>query len=78
MPTFNRVDLVQDAIDSVLFQGRANVEVVVVDDGSTDGTGEALRARYGDRIHYCHQSNRGRSAARNLGIQVSSGRYLLF
>lgn len=78
MPTFNRVDLVQDAIDSVLFQGLANVEVVVVDDGSTDGTGEALRARYGDRIHYCHQSNRGRSAARNLGIQVSSGRYLLF
>ncbi|MBN1136112.1 MAG: glycosyltransferase [Anaerolineae bacterium] len=78
IPTFNRAGLVQEAIDSVLCQDLASVEVVVVDDGSTDGTGEALRARYGERIHYCYQSNRGRSAARNLGIQVSSGHYLLF
>lgn len=78
IPTFNRAELVQDAIDSVLCQGLAGVEVVVVDDGSTDGTREALRSRYGERIHYCHQHNQGRSVARNLGIQASTGHYLLF
>lgn len=78
IPTFNRAELVQEAIDSILCQEIASVEVVVVDDGSTDGTGEVLRARYGDRIHYCYQPNQGRSTARNHGIHVSRGRYLLF
>lgn len=78
VPTYDRVDLVQEAIDSVLCQSLAGVEVVVVDDGSTDGTGEVLESRYGDRIHYYYQSNQGRSAARNLGIRVSTGDCLLF
>lgn len=78
IPTFNRAELVQEAIDSILRQEIAGVEVVVVDDGSTDGTGEVLHARYGDRIHYCYQPNHGRSTARNHGIRVSRGRYLLF
>lgn len=78
IPTFNRAELVQDAIDSILCQGLTGVEVVIVDDGSTDGTGEALRSRYGDRIHYVYEPNHGRSAARNLGIHLSTGRYLLF
>ncbi len=78
IPTFNRAELVQDAIESVLSQEWAGVQVVVVDDGSTDGTGEVLRARYGERVNYYYQSNQGRSVARNMGIQVSTGDYLLF
>ena len=78
IPTFNRAELVQDAIDSVLNQECTGVEVVVVDDGSTDGTGEVLRARYGEHINYYYQPNQGRSVARNMGIQISSGHYLLF
>jgi len=71
--------LVQRAIDSALAQTRPPEEIVVVDDGSTDGTGEALRARYGDligeRIVYHRQDNAGVSAARNTGMRLARGRY---
>jgi len=49
IPTYNRRDCVQESIDSVLMQTYTDYEIIVVDDGSTDGTGEDLRARYGDR-----------------------------
>ena len=69
----------QRAIDSALAQTRPPEEIVVVDDGSTDGTGEALRARYGDlvgdRIVYHRQDNAGVSAARNTGMRLARGRY---
>ena len=67
------------AIDSALAQTRPVDEIVVIDDGSTDGTGDALRARYGDligeRIVYHRQDNAGVSAARNTGMRLASGRY---
>jgi len=47
-----------------------------VDDGSTDGTGEALRARYGDRIRYVWQENQGESVARNRGTEMAQGEYI--
>jgi len=75
IPTYNRRELVQRAIDSVLAQTRPVGEILVVDDGSTDGTGEALRARYGDRIRYHWQANAGVSAARNTGMTLATGRY---
>lgn len=50
-------------------------EIVVVDDGSTDGTGDALQARYGDRIRYHWQPNAGVSAARNTGMSLAGGTY---
>lgn len=78
IPTYNRAGMVTEAIDSVIDQMMPDVQVVVVDDGSTDNTREVLNSRYGDRITYLHQPNSGRSAARNHGIAVSSGRYLLF
>lgn len=76
IPTYNRRDLVLRAIDCVLAQTRPVAQVIVVDDGSTDGTREALAARYGDRIEYVWQPNAGVSAARNHGLSLARGRYL--
>lgn len=75
IPTYNRVDLVQRAIDSALAQTRPVDEIVVVDDGSTDGTGDVLRSRYGDSIQYHWQANAGVSAARNQGMALARGDY---
>lgn len=75
IPTFNRADLLAQAIDSVLSQSYTDFELIVVDDGSTDAT-QALLSRYRRRIRYLFQENRGVSAARNLGIKVARGRYI--
>jgi glycosyltransferase involved in cell wall biosynthesis len=75
IPTYNRRDLVIRAIESVLAQTRSVEEIVVIDDGSTDGTGDILRERYGDRIRYVYQPNAGVSAARNHGMSIAQGRY---
>jgi len=76
IPTFNRRDLVCRAIDSALAQTFPVDEIIVVDDGSTDGTGEMLLARYGQRIRYAWQPNAGVSAARNRGMAMAGGRYI--
>jgi len=72
LPTFNRGWVVTEAVESVLDQDYANLELIVIDDGSTDGT-KGLLSRFGDRIAVIRQVNRGVSAARNAGIRASSG-----
>ncbi len=64
------------AIDSALAQTHRIDEIIVVDDGSDDGTGALLDERYGDRIRYVWQANAGVSAARNHGLRLARGRYL--
>jgi len=76
IPTCNRKDYVQETIDSVLAQTYTDYEVIVIDDGSNDGTGTVLGARYGHRINYVWQENQGESAARNHGIEISRGEYI--
>ena len=75
--TYNRLPKVKEAIDSVLKQTYRDFELWVVDDGSTDGTGELLKV-FGNKIKYLCQVNRGVSAARNLGLKVSRGKYVAF
>lgn len=66
--TYNRERYLAETLDSVLGQRFQKLEVIVVDDGSTDHTPELVRA-YGDKIQFFRQSNRGPSAARNLGVR---------
>jgi glycosyltransferase involved in cell wall biosynthesis len=77
VPTYNRLPKVRESIDSVLKQTYRDFELWVVDDGSTDGTGQALKV-FGNKIKYVSQANRGVSAARNLGLRVSRGKHVAF
>ncbi len=76
--TYNRKHFVCEAIDSVLNQTYPNIELIVIDDGSTDGTGDLLRDKYGQRMRYVFQPNQGRSEARNHGIRLATGEYIAF
>ena len=77
IPAYNRARRLPAAIDSVLRQGVADVEVIVVDDGSQDDT-RAVVARYGDRVRYIHQSNAGVGSARNTGLRHATGEFIAF
>lgn len=83
IPTYNRAHLIAEALDSVLAQTYRPVEVVVVDDGSTDGTGDVVnrwRAQVGPRfrLEYIRQQNAGVSAARNRGVAAARGAFIQY
>jgi glycosyltransferase involved in cell wall biosynthesis len=75
IPTYNQARYLGDCIDSVLGQSYPAIEIVVVDDGSTDATQDVL-AGYGDRIVHFRQSNHGAASALNRGIQASRGTFV--
>ena len=75
IPTFNRIGLLQRAIDSVLSQSLKPYEIIVVDDGSTDGTGDIIKQKY-KSIKIIQQKNSGVSAARNNGIKHAKGDWI--
>lgn len=78
IPTYNRLPMLKKAVDSVLNQDFEDFELIVVDDGSTDGTGEAMK-QFGGRVKLIqHSENKGVSAARNEGILHSKGKYIAF
>lgn len=76
-PCYRQADFLSQAIDSVLAQSYPAVELLVVNDGSDDGTENVARS-YGRRVRYVWQKNAGVAAARNAGIHAATGRYLLF
>jgi len=74
IPVFNGADYIGDAIDSAIAQTYPNIEIIVVNDGSTDNT-EELCLQYGERIRYIPKENGGVSTALNLGVRKMRGDY---
>lgn len=79
VPTFNRAQLVAEAIKSVLNQTYGNFEIIIIDDYSTDNTAELIGKINDDRISYfCLNKNQGAPAARNIGLKKASGQLIAF
>lgn len=77
IPTYNSARFLVEAIDSALAQTFKDIEVLVIDDGSTDETASLVR-KYGPPVRYIRQENRGVAGARNRGIEESRGKYVAF
>lgn len=77
VPTYNRVRLLSGALKSVWRQQFKDYEIIVIDDGSTDDT-QAHLQKFGNKIRYIRQANRGPGAARNVGAQEATGDYVAF
>lgn len=78
IPAFNRRQYIGRALDSVLVQSVPVNEVLVVDDGSTDGTNDYVAAHYGDCVRVVRQSHTGVSAARRRGVLEAQGEWIAF
>lgn len=78
-PTYNRGEVIDRAVQSVLNQSYKNYEIIVVDDASTDNTLEVINSFTDPRIRYLrHEENKGGAAARNTGIKAANGKYIAF
>ncbi len=78
IPAYNACKFIAEAIESVLNQTFPAHEIIVVDDGSTDGTGEFVEKQFGDKVKVIRQENKGQGAARNAGIKVATGNIFQF
>ena len=77
IPSYNRKEFLKRSIDSAINQTKKPFEIIVVDDGSTDGTETMIKSDY-DFVKFIKQKNKGVSAARNIGIKVSIGEWICF
>ena len=75
IPAYNNAEYTIETVDSILQQTHREFEIIVVDDGSTDGTREALK-KYGNAIQYVYKENGGACSAMNLGISMATGDYI--
>ncbi|MBD5537115.1 MAG: glycosyltransferase [Lachnospiraceae bacterium] len=79
IPTYNRIHTLPASVDSVLKQTYKNLELIIMDDGSTDGTEEYVKGIADERVRYRKaEKNMGPSAARNMGAELAKGEYLAF
>lgn len=78
VPVYQVRDYIQECIESIRKQTYENIEIIIIDDGSTDGSGELCdhEAKKDSRIRVIHQNNRGLSMARNIGITNAKGEYI--
>lgn len=75
IPSYNRGYIIAETIESVLAQTYGKIEIIVVDDGSTDDTRSVVES-YGDKVHYIYQTNAGCPAARNVGLAAARGEFI--
>jgi glycosyltransferase involved in cell wall biosynthesis len=78
IPTYNRANLIERTVQSVLAQSFTDFEIIIVDDGSTDNTGEIIAAIKSDKINYIKKQNEERAVARNTGTKLAIGKYITF
>lgn len=78
IPTYNRADYIRKTVESLLQQGDAAYEIIVVDDGSTDNTEDVLANIKSDKVSYHKKANAERGAARNYGARLAKGTYINF
>jgi glycosyltransferase involved in cell wall biosynthesis len=78
IPTFNRKNYIQKTLESVYSQSFTDFEVLVLDDGSTDGTADFIKSLNFPNLHYFYQQNSGDAAARNRLIDLAKGEYITF
>ena len=79
IPTYNRVTLLQKSVSSIVAQSYSNWELVVVDDGSTDGTADFIRGMGDPRISVLEMPHSGHiGGLRNIGVQAGSGEWIAF
>lgn len=78
IPNYNRESMACDAVNSVLSQTYPAYEIIVVDDGSSDGSVAELTTRFGDQINLIVQQNSGVSTARNAGVEAATGDYICY
>jgi glycosyltransferase involved in cell wall biosynthesis len=77
VPVYNGEKYLAEAIESILKQSYRPLEIIIADDGSTDGTA-SIAARYGKQVRYMRQANAGTAAARNLGMGAAEGEFFAF
>ena len=80
IPVYNVAPYLVEALDSVVHQSYGNLEIIIIDDGSTDGSAEICDdyARRDRRIRLIHQENKGIGAARNVGLDIMNGEAVAF
>ena len=80
VPVYNVEKYLKKCVDSILSQSYQNIEVILINDGSLDGSGEICEAyaQKDERIKYITQNNSGLGKTRNRGVEEASGKYLLF
>lgn len=78
MPAYNAQGFIERSLGSACEQTYSNIEIIVIDDGSTDRTADIIKSYQDHRIRYFYQSNQGQGVARNKGIVASKGEYITF
>ncbi len=80
VPVYNLEKYIENCLKSIVAQTYKNLEIICIDDGSTDGSARIIKEFAGtdERIKYFYQRNQGLSATRNEGIRISTGEYILF
>ena len=73
IPTYNSIEWIKESIDSVLNQTYKNYELIIIDDGSNDGTKDLIESTYKGELKYYWKANEGLSSARNYGNKLAKG-----